>query len=132
MSKELLFLIATSLFATSAIAQRGEEGAMRQDQVGPRTVVGCLQKIGNEYVIAGGGPGPKQYRVTGGDTSPLAKLLGHTVRVTGEVGESDPAVQATTPPNPGSTTGVTYNTINAEKVQDVTSNCSESGTEKPR
>lgn len=93
-----------------------------------QTVEGCVSKQAKgHWVITGGKNGLQQYRVTGGDEAALAKLDGHTVRVTGPVGESDPQVQATTPPNPGSTTGVTYNTIVANQVQDVTGNCSEHG-----
>ncbi len=126
MTKAVLYLVAGGLLSTMAVAQ----GAQPQGQGGVRTVVGCLAKVyRGQYVITAEGPGPKQFRVIGGDTSGLSRMQEHTVRVTGVVGTSDPAVQATTPPGPGSTTGATYNTIDLQQVQDVTSNCSVPGKE---
>ncbi len=129
MKKVFLSLLGGSLLAATAVAQSGTQ----QSQGETAVVEGCLSKLAKgPYIITASGPEPRQFRVTGGDTSGLSSLVEHTVRVTGIVGESDPQVQVATPPNPGSTTGVTYNTIDVEQVQDVTSNCSVPGTEKPK
>jgi hypothetical protein len=111
MKQTTLILLASALLPSFAAAQE--------------TVTGCVSKLKHgEYVITAG---QRQYRVTGGDTSALHKLDGHTVKATGAVGESDPAVQAVTPPNPGSTTGATYNTLQLQQVSNVNGNCSEHG-----
>lgn len=111
MKPAILILLASALLPSLAVAEQ--------------TVTGCVSKLKHgEYVITAG---QRQYRVTGGDMSTLRKLDGHTVKATGSVGESDPAVQAVTPPNPGSTTGATYNTLQLQQVSDVNGNCSEHG-----
>ena len=111
MKRAMLIFMAAAMLPSLAMAEQ--------------TVTGCVSKLKHgEYVITAA---RRQYRVTGGDTSSLLKLDGHTVKATGEVGESDPAQQAVTPPNPGSTTGVTYNTLELQRVSDVTGNCSEHG-----
>ena len=51
-----------------------------------QTVRGCLSKTGDTYVILGGNP-VRQYRVVGGNTEALKHKLGHTVEVTGPVGQ---------------------------------------------
>ncbi len=94
-----------------------------------RTVVGCLSRTADTYVITGGAPGLKQFRIVGGDTSVLKGKIGHTVRVVGMVGESDPAKVAAPPFNEGSTTGVGYNTIVAQKIKLVGGLCSNAGEE---
>jgi hypothetical protein len=94
-----------------------------------RTVVGCLSRTADTYVITGGAPGPKQFRIVGGDTSPLKGKIGYTVKVVGMVGTSDPVEMMITPYNEGSTTGVTYNTVIAQKLKIVYGNCSEAGKE---
>ena len=53
-----------------------------------QTVRGCLSKTGNTYVILGGNP-VRQYRIVGGDTEALKHKLGHTVEVTGPVGQQE-------------------------------------------
>ena len=111
MKQAILILLASALLPSLCVAEQ--------------TVTGCVSKLKHgEYVITGG---QRQYRLTGSDTTALRKLDGHTVRATGTVGESDPAQQAVTPPNPGSTTGVTFNTLDLQQVSDVTGNCSEHG-----
>lgn len=111
MRQAILILVVGAMLPSLAAAQQ--------------TVTGCVSKLKHgEYVITAG---QRQYRVMGGDVSALQKLNGHTVKATGAVGESDPAVQAVTPPNPGSTTGATYNTLQLEQVSDVNGNCSEHG-----
>lgn len=94
-----------------------------------RSVSGCLSRTNGKYVITGGGPGPKQFRVVGGDTSALKGKLGHSVKVTGVVGTNDAAENMVTPYNEGSTTGVGYNTIVVQKVQVIYANCSDAGSE---
>ena len=81
------------------------------------------------YVITGGAPGPKQFRIIGGDTSMLKGKIGHTMRVVGLVSTNDPVENTITPPNEGTTTGVGYNTIVAQKIGQVYGNCSEAGKE---
>jgi hypothetical protein len=94
-----------------------------------RTVVGCLSRTGEVYVITGGAPGPKQFRIVGSDVSPLKKKIGHTVKVVGLVGKNDPVQNMITPYHEGSTTGAGWNTIVAQKIKDVYGNCSEAGKE---
>jgi hypothetical protein len=80
-------------------------------------------------VITGVAPGPKQFRIIGGDTSMLKGKIGHTMRVVGLVSTNDPVENTITPPNEGTTTGVGYNTIVAQKIRQVYGNCSEAGKE---
>lgn len=100
-----------------------------QQRLELRTVVGCLSRTDGTYVITGGAPGPKQFRIVGGDTSRLKGKIGYTVKVVGMVGTSDPVEMMITPYNEGSTTGVTYNTVIAQKLKIVHGNCSEAGKE---
>lgn len=93
-----------------------------------QTISGCLSKTGNTYVITGGSPGPKQYRIHGGNIEALEGKLGHTVSVTGPVWESSPQRQMEQPYHAGSTTGVTYGMIAADHVHDVGANCSFTGS----
>ena len=115
--------------AQDSAANVGAADENKQNKLELRTVVGCVSKTANTYVITGGAPGPKQFRIVGGDTSSLKKKIGHTVKVVGMVGESDPVQVASPPYNEGSTTGVGYNTIIAQKIKDVYGNCSEAGKE---
>ena len=101
----------------------------KQSRLELRTVVGCLSRTADTYVITGGAPGPKQFRIVGGDTSPLKRKIGQTVKVVGLVGTNDPVENMITPYNEGSTTGVGYNTIIAQKIKVVYGNCSEAGKE---
>lgn len=96
-----------------------------------RTIIGCLSKTANTYVITGGAPGPKQFRITGGDTRVLKGQIGHTIRVVGTVSTNDSEENMMTPYNEGTTTGVGYNTIVAQKIRKVYGNCSEAGKEYP-
>lgn len=121
----LLFL--TLLFACSAA------GKQQTDKpAGEQTVEGCLSKTGNTYVILGGDQ-PKQYRIVGGDVLSLKALkgkIGHTVKVTGRLGESDGVENVAPPYNEGSTTGVTYSTLVIDSVRERSSNCSYPGSGK--
>ena len=116
-----LFLMPLATVAQSSSAQSHDS---------MRVVEGCLSQIDKgHYAITGQGPTPKQFRLVGGDPAELSRLLEHTVRATGLVGQSDPSQQVTTPPSAGSTTGATYGTIEVQQVKDVTSNCSVPGSE---
>jgi hypothetical protein len=96
-----------------------------------QTVSGCLSKTGNAYVITGGGPGPMQYRIDGGNTAALQGKLGHTVAVTGPVWDSSARSRMMQPYHAGSTTGVGYKLITADQVRDVGANCSFTGSTMP-
>ncbi len=98
-------------------------------ETGLRTVVGCLSKTADTYVITGGAPGPKQFRIVSGDVSSLKKKIGHTMKVVGIVGKNDALANQNGLYNEGSTTGVGYLTIEARKISEVYGNCSEAGKE---
>ena len=138
--RNLMKLAAVILFAAlamttiSAQENMGTAGGESGDKPVPleqRTVVGCLSKTANTYLITGGAPGPKQFRIIGGDTSILKGRIGQTVRVVGMVGESDPSKVSAPPFNEGSTTGVGYNTIVVQKIKVVGGLCSNAGEEYP-
>ncbi len=88
-----------------------------------QTVRGCLSKTGNTYVLLGGTP-VRQYRIVGGDTEGLKHKLGHTVEVTGPVGEKESGATTDGLYNSGSTTGVGYSTITVQSLKEVFANCS--------
>lgn len=100
-----------------------------QQHLGLETLEGCLSKSGNTYVITGGAPGAKQFRIVSGDTSMLKGKMQHTIKVVGIVGKNDALANQNDVYNEGSTTGVGYLTIEAQKIKDVYGNCSESGKE---
>ncbi len=128
----ILFAALAMTTICSAQENMGTAGGESENKPVPleqRTVVGCLSKTANTYVITGGAPGPKQFRIVGGDTSILKGKIGQTVRVVGMVGESNPAKVASPPFNEGSTTGVGYNTIVAQKIKLVGGLCSNAGEE---
>jgi len=135
MKKAFWYFIATLFVATMAAAQSNSVMGNGSESSGPdpkpelRTVVGCLSRTANTYVITGGAPGPKQFRIIGGDTSALKGRIGHTVLVVGMVGMNDPVENMITPYNEGTTTGVRYNTIVAQRIREVYGNCSEAGKE---
>jgi len=97
--------------------------------IGLRTVVGCLSKTDGTYVITGGAPGPKQFRIVSGDVSSLKGKIGHTVEVVGIVGKNDALANQNGIYNEGTTTGVGYLTIDARKIKQLYGNCSEPGKE---
>lgn len=132
MRKVLGVFCAVLICGALATSQQSasKNGSENQNQpTDLRTVVGCLSKTANTYVITGGGPGPKEFRVVGGDTAMLKGKIGQTVKVVGPVGEADPADVAAPPYNEGSTTGVTYETIVAQKVKVMGGLCSNPGQE---
>jgi hypothetical protein len=73
--------------------------------------------------VAWGAP-VRQYRIVGGDTEALKGKLGHTVEVTGPVGQKESGATTNGLYNSGSTTGVGYNTITAQSVKEIYANCS--------
>jgi hypothetical protein len=133
--KKMYLVLATLSLAALASAQGYSANSSQgtpdssQKQLELRTVVGCLSRTDGTYVITGGAPGPKQFRIVGGDTSRLKGKIGYTVKVVGLVGTSDPVQMMITPFYEGSTTGVTYNTVIAQKLKVVHGNCSEAGKE---
>jgi hypothetical protein len=136
MRKSGFVLTVIVCLATIAVAQeRGMDNAAGENtkKSNPelRTVIGCLSRTANTYVITGGAPGPKQFRIIGGDTKALKGEIGHTVSVVGMVSTNDAEENMITPYNEGSTTGVAYNTIVARKIKKVYGNCSEAGKEYP-
>ena len=127
-------LICFALMSVTGCALAQETMNPNQSEAVPqptglRTVVGCLSKTAGTYVITGGAPGPKQFRIMSGDVSPLKGKIGHTVKVVGLVGKNDALANQNDLYNEGSTTGVGYLTIEAEKIQEVYGNCSEAGKE---
>ena len=116
-------------FAQDAPDTNGPSSEIKQNKLELRTVVGCLSRTANTYVLTGGGPGPKQFRIVGGDTSLLEGKIGHTFKVVGMVGKNDAVDNMITPYNEGSTIGVGYNTIVAQETKEVYANCSGPGNE---
>jgi hypothetical protein len=110
-------------------AMNANRGETAPQALGLRTVVGCLSKTDGTYVITGGAPGPKQFRIVSGDTSFLKGKIGHTIKVVGMVGKNDALANQNDLYNEGSTTGAGYLTIAAQKISQVYGNCSEPGKE---
>jgi hypothetical protein len=136
MKKANFVLSAILCLGALAVAQESSMDNMASENTKKappelRTVVGCLSKTANTYVITGGAPGPKQFRIIGGDTRALKGQIGHTVSVVGMVSTNDAEENMITPYNEGTTTGVGYNTIVAQKIKKVYGNCSEAGKEYP-
>lgn len=131
--RKVIFSIFAMLLAAGAAATQqnvaNDNGQDRAQKPELMTVVGCLSQTGHTYVITGGAPGPQQFRIIGGNTAMLKGKVGQTVEVAGMVGESDPAKDAAPPYNEGSTTGVGYETIVAQKIRVKGGNCSDPGQE---
>ena len=127
----LLFFISAA-FLTSAAqenpAQPNKSQFLEQEF---RQVQGCLAFNGVSYVLAVVSNGPKQYRVTNGNMEALRGKLGHTVEIDGMAGRNDPREMVLNWDQREATTGVGWNTITADRVKDVTSNCSYPGFERP-
>lgn len=96
-----------------------------------RSVEGCLAYNGISYVLAVVSNGPKQYRVVGGDIDALRGKVGHTVEIDGPTGRNNPQAMIENWDQREATTGVGWYTITADRVHDVTSNCSYPGFERP-
>jgi hypothetical protein len=119
-------------FGASGLAQENmaDKNSGTVDQpTGLRTVVGCLSKTDKTYVITGGAPGPKQFRIVSGDVSSLKGKIGHTIEVVGMVRKNDAFANQNEIYNEGTTTGVGYLTIDVQKIRQVYGNCSEAGKE---
>jgi hypothetical protein len=132
MKNLVLAMLAGLLSAGLAVAQERGMNNNGQDQAQKpelMTVVGCLSQSGHTYVITGGAPGPQQFRIVGGNTALLKGKVGQTVAVAGMVGQSNPAEDAAPPYHEGSTTGVGYETIVAQRVKIMGGNCSNPGQE---
>jgi hypothetical protein len=118
--------------AGTALAQKDmadkSSGAVDQP-AGLRTVIGCLSKTDRTYVITGGAPGPKQFRIVSGDVSSLKGKIGHTIEVVGIVGKNDALANQNGIYSEGTTTGVGYLTIDVQKMKQLYGNCSEPGKE---
>ncbi len=128
--RTISMLIMTALLLTYSAV--GEEQAEKNSRTVEQTVEGCLSKTGNTYVILGGDQ-PKQYRIVGGDVLSLKALrgkIGHTVRVTGKLRESDGVENVAPPYNEGSTTGVTYSILVIDSAHERSPNCSYPGSGK--
>ena len=109
------------------VAAQNNKSATGNDGNNPKatnvqSVRGCLSETGNTYALLGGNP-LRQYRITGGDLDALKDQIGHTVQITGPVGQVRSGASTNGMYGPGSTTGVGYDTIKAESVQEVASNC---------
>ena len=127
-----LICFATLALAGGTMAQKDmtdkSSGAVDQP-TGLRTVVGCLSKTDKTYVITGGAPGPKQFRIVSGDVSSLKGKIGHTIEVVGTVSKNDALANQNGIYNEGTTTGVGYLTIDVQKIKQLYGNCSEAGKE---
>jgi len=122
--------VAPSSGLVSALHIVGSQEAMNANEsetvpqaLGLRTVVGCLSMTAGTYVVAGGAPGPKQFRIVAGDVSSLKGKIGRTVKVVGIVGKNDALANQNGLYNAGSTTGVGYLTIEAQKISEVSFSC---------
>jgi hypothetical protein len=73
---------------------------------------------------------PSNTASRGGDTTPFRGKAGHTMQVTGLVSKSDPREIVLNANMLDATKGVGYDTITADSVQDVLSNCSLAGFER--
>ena len=127
-----LICFAMLALGGSALAQKDitdkSSGAV-EEGTGLRTVMGCLSKTDKTYVITGGAPGPKQFRLVSGDVSSLKGKIGHTIEVVGIVSKNDASANQNGIYNEGTTTGVGYLTVDVQKIKQIYGNCSEPGKE---
>jgi hypothetical protein len=130
--KRVMMIAPLLMFAAVGLAQDSSMNGTNSDQHEKpelRTIIGCLSMTNHTYVITGGGPGPKQFRIIGGDTSKLQGEIGQSVEVVGMVGKNNPEENMSRPYNEGTTTGVGYDTIMLEKVKILGGLCSFPGKE---
>ena len=131
--KHFVLICFVTIALTGCALTQNEMTANRSEMVaqptGLRTVVGCLSKTGETYVITGGAPGPKQFRIVSGDVSSLKGKINHTLEVVGIVGKNDALANQNGLYNEGTTTGVGYLTIDVQKIKQLYGNCSEPGKE---
>jgi len=132
MKSYALICFTALALAGAALAQKDMTdrslGAVDQP-TGLRTVVGCLSKTDKTYVITGGAPGPKQFRIVSGDIASLKGKIGHTIEVVGIVSKNDALANQNGIHNEGTTTGVGYLTLEVQKIKQLYGNCSEAGKE---
>ncbi len=114
-------------WATAGFSQVGVPTAEGETRV----LEGCLAYTGASYVLAVVDHSPKQYRVIGGDIAPLKRMVGHTVQITGPTGNSTWEQSVVSNGLVDATTGVTFSTVSADKVKDITPNCSYPGFNEP-
>ena len=119
----VLLFVAGVVAAQNAPTGNSATGNQGSSTSQVQTVRGCLSKTGDTYVLMGGAP-VRQYRIVGGDIDSLKDKLGHTVEVTGPVGQKESGATTNGRYNSGSTTGVGYDTITAQTVKEVYANCS--------
>ena len=122
---------ATNDSQVRTMQMAAEQEGDAHNPIGLRTVVGCLSITAGTFVITGGAPGPKQFRIVAGDVSSLRGKLGHTVKVVGMIGRNNALANQNGLYNAGSTTGAGYLTIEAQKISQVYVNCSGIGKEWP-
>jgi len=83
------------------------------------TIIGCLSKTANTYVITGGTQ-PQEFRITSGNTSMLQGEVGQSVEVVGMIGTASPREAS----------GQPYNeTIALQKAKVLGGDCSIPGQE---
>ncbi len=136
--KSLLLILGFTLSVSPGLAAQNNVAA-NSSQPQPsadeentfRRIEGCLAYNGVSYVLAVVSNGPKQYRVVGGDVDALHGKVGHTVEIDGPTGRNNPQAMIENWDQREATTGVGWYTITADRVQDVTSNCSYPGFEHP-
>ncbi len=128
-----ILMLATTLALAAQDKPASGDVAQPQAANSPvyRSIEGCLAFNGVSYVLAVVSNGPKQYRVVGGDTALLQGKLGHTVEIDGMTGSNNPTEMIMNWDQRQATTGVGWYTISADRVRDVTSNCSYPGFEHP-
>ena len=80
----LCFACAALAGAQNSHSKANPQNAQASHSV--QTVRGCLSKTGDTYIILGGTP-LRQFRIESGDTTALKGKQGHTVEVTGRVGQ---------------------------------------------
>ena len=116
-------LVPARQIVGSQEAMNANESETVPQALGLRTVVGCLSMTAGTYVVAGGAPRPKQFRIVSGDVSSLKGKIGRTIKVVGIVGKNDALANQNGLYNAGSTTGVGYLTIEAQKISEVSFGC---------
>lgn len=110
--------------ACCAVATNANQAGSTSQGHKVQTIEGCLSKTGDIYIITGGTNTPREFRIDSNDTSWLNHQLGHTIKVVGTVTKNNPSANEKQPYNAGSTTGVGYLIVHAQKMTDVASTCS--------
>ena len=124
----LIVYLLTMTFTTAA-AQQQQTATSTENTF--RRIEGCLAYNGVGYVLAVVSNGPKQYRVLGGEIDALRGKEGHTVEIDGPTARNNLQSMIENWDQRQATTGVGWYTITANRVRDITSNCSYPGFEHP-